>query len=96
MKIKVDLLKLFTRLCKSVLELSCSSSILYRDLENGEVAMIESAVIVKPVVIERNVEMVSKAIELLKLHTVENSNIIAIDTAINIILLIILISDFGN
>lgn len=68
----VAFLNLEIKVCSKVFELSFSSSKVYKYLENDDVAIIDRAVIVKPVVIERNDDIVSNAVEFLKSHFVEN------------------------
>lgn len=57
-----DVLNLSTSSWSKVLELSLLLSWLYRFFENGEVAIIDNAVIEKPVVIDKNVATTSKAL----------------------------------
>ncbi|MBK8642754.1 MAG: hypothetical protein IPN15_11260 [Saprospiraceae bacterium] len=65
-------------------------------MENEDVAMIERAVIVKPIVIDKKVATVSKAIELSKFQTVENNQIASKMATANIIGLMIFITDNIN
>ena len=95
MKTNVDNLNWLTNTCSSVFELSFLSSSRYRFLENEEVAIIDNAVIEKPVEIERNVEIESNAPPLSKFNFVENNNKAITETNINIRFLIVFIFDFG-
>jgi hypothetical protein len=65
-------------------------------LENVDVAMIESAVMVKPIVIDKKVATVSNAVALSKFKTVENSRIVSNNATVNIIGLIIFITNSSN
>lgn len=96
MKIKVEVLNRFIKTCSKVFELSFSSSVLYSSLENEDVAMIESAVMVKPIVIDKKVATVSNAVALSKFQTVENSKIVNKNAIVNVIGLMIFITNNIN
>jgi hypothetical protein len=65
-------------------------------LEKEDVAIIERAVIVKPIVMDKKVAIVSNALELSKFQTVENSKTVDKNEIANIIGLMIFILDRGN
>lgn len=69
-KRQVALLNLFTSVCNKVFELSFSSSIVYKCFAKLEVAIIDNAVILNPVVIERKVAILLNASSLSILKTV--------------------------
>ncbi len=75
----IETLKLSTSSWSNVLELSFLLSWLYKFFENGEVAIIDSAVIVKPVVIERNVAIASNAFKF-RFNFIEKSKMINNET----------------
>ena len=91
----IETLKLFTSSWSNVLELSFLLSWLYKFLENGEVAIIDSAVIVKPIVIERNVAITSNAFKF-KFSFIEKSKMINNETKIIDIFLNIFNFNFIN
>jgi hypothetical protein len=66
MKVKVEFSKEPVILCNKVFELLFGSSCLYNSFEKVDVAIIESAVMVKPVVIDKKDSILSNASELSK------------------------------
>ena len=77
------------------MELSFASSIRYNFFENEDVAMIDKAVIEKPVDIDKKAEIVSNAPSLSKFSFVDSNNKVKPETIINMMYLIIFIFDFG-
>jgi hypothetical protein len=89
----IDILNLSTSSCNRVFELFFLLSCWYKFFENGEVAIIDNAVIVKPVVIDKKVATTSNAL-LFKLTFIENINMIKTENIINKIFLCIFLFYF--
>gem|GEM_PF-4450618 len=90
-------MNLDTSSCSKVLELFPFDSIRYRDFEKFEIAIIDKAVVEKPVVIDKNVTIEENESSLSKFHIVHNKTNKIIELAkYDIFLTFFFIFDFLN